>query len=326
MKSLVAQYRLAISASIFCLSALSSAGIATTHAQLNLSFPPRMQNSTPTMLVEDESATVVGSWFGEIRSDRGTLQARLILSDDGSYRGSVTISITELGETRNEQEDSQGTWKTENGVLILTSPDGVSIDRYTFQLLNGQLILREMNDGGAEIRMTKNSAQSPILPQVLPPEQPQLPSAPQLPAVPLMPTVPSQLPAVPQPGQPGQPGVVNSDPVVGTWFASSMTANGRIELVFEIRHDGQYSFQIMALTPSGSQQMAGQGRWSRQGNALRFVGDAGTEVIPFVVRGDTMTLDYSNNGGFIAMVSKQPGQGTIRPAGPASNPAGFSQQ
>ncbi len=66
-----------------------------------------MQNSTPTMLVEDESATVVGSWFGEIRSDRGTLQARLILSDDGSYRGSVTISITELGETRNEQEDSQ---------------------------------------------------------------------------------------------------------------------------------------------------------------------------------------------------------------------------
>ncbi len=62
------------------------------------------------------------------------------------------------------------------------------------------------------------------------------------------------------------------------------------------------------------------------GNALRFVGDAGTEVIPFVVRGDTMTLDYSNNGGFIAVVSKQPGQGAIKPVGPISNPGEFSQQ
>ncbi len=99
-----------------------------------------------------------------------------------------------------------------------------------------------MTDGGAEIRMTKNSAQPTAQPTVLPPVAPQLPVPPRVPAVP----------------QPGQPGVVNSDPVVGTWFASSMTANGRIELVFEIRNDGQYSFQILALTSAGSQQMSGQ--------------------------------------------------------------------
>ena len=261
------------------LAGLLIAGLASSNsvlAQFRLPNPNEQNTLEAPAHPKDERSALFGTWTSELSSEAGVLSARLLLSPEGTYRGSVAVSIARNGETIKEQEDSQGTWVAERGILKMMSPDNSTVDKFAYRFEGEHLILRELTEGGIELRMSKGD--------------------------------PANGTREPNHRQKPEP---KANPVVGTWYSSGHSPNGRCSIETSLRSDGGYSVRFQIEGVNGVQQLAGEGRWMIQGNQLRFESTGGVEVVPFELREGVLILDYSRTNGFVAIFSKQPGRGEI---------------
>jgi hypothetical protein len=75
--------------------------------------------------------------------------------------------------------------------------------------------------------------------------------------------------------------------------------------------NGTYQVEFVFRDRGVTSRVSEQGRWQVQGPSIAFESEADFSLVPFQLRGESLMLDYRDQAGLVAILSRTPGQGQI---------------
>lgn len=252
---------------------------------------------------------LVGAWQGGVEGPQQRMMLQMMVMADGSYKARI---ITETapgpkGPTEPTVNAFGGQWKVEGNVFVTNIEADKSIERTEFDLRGDTLVLKGMAPDGSDLTLQRVQLNAG-------PNGPVGPNGPG--PTPSRPTSfgPNDAngPNGPGPGpQPERLGPAPA-PMVGTWYGSGMVSGMQMSCEVNIRPNGTYFSKISLRHADETNNITEEGTWKLRGRKIIFEAEEESTYIPFKVEGDVLILDYSEEEGIIAILSRTPGQGQIR--------------
>lgn len=260
---------------------------------------------------------LVGAWQGGVEGPQQRMMLQMMVMADGSYKARIITEIAPgpKGPTEPAVNAFGGQWKVEGNVFVTNIAADNSIERTEFDLRGDTLVLKGMAPDGSDLTLQRvhlnagpNNGPGP---NAGPDSAPTNPNGRPL-TGPLSdnPKIPGLGPNGPNP-QPEKVAPAPA-PIVGTWYGSGMVSGMQMSCEVNIRPNGTYFSKISLRHADESNNITEEGTWKLRGRKIVFEAEEESTYIPFKVEGDVLILDYSEEEGIIAILSRTPGQGQIR--------------
>ncbi len=252
---------------------------------------------------------IAGAWQYSAQGPQQRMLFQMMIFPDGLFKSRLVVE-TAPGPNNKPTEPTvtqfAGQWKIEGRELVLTNEADQSVERTEIELSEDKLVLKGIIPNIGDMVMQR------VHPNVGPNGPGPNPPGPNPPRpTGLEPNGPVN-PNGPRPNpQPERFGPAPA-PVVGTWYGSGNVEGVQMECKVEILPNGAYQSQINIRNGSVNSQISEQGTWKLRGRKIVFETEEESTYIPFKVEGNVLILDYSEDAGIIAILSKTPGQGQIR--------------
>jgi hypothetical protein len=316
-----------LTATAVCLTA----GLETASAQLAALKKPSEPAKGPSEPTRNEVpatpavSPVAGAWQGAVTGPEQRMMFLLILDPSGNYNARIMFENNPGTGAPPEPvvTNFAGQWKTEGQELVLNDQADGSVERTTIELQGDRLTLKGIGPNGESITMQRlQPASNPGgngpnggSPNVGGPNVggPNAGGQQSGPVSGTNPTGPGSKVGQRDPSP-------NHPPMVGKWFASGTIEGTRMECQVSIQPNGTYQAEFLFKEGRATSHVTENGHWKVRGGRMLFKSEDEEVVsVPFQVQGEFLILDYSEEIGLIAIMSRTPGQGQIRP----SNPNGF---